>query len=71
MAMIFSYAKDIFPIFLRNFSLESDSFNRFNRGVELHALSLETSEFASQILNFWICLEALLITEKGKPTFLQ
>lgn len=62
----FSYAKDIFPIFLRNFSLESDSFNRFNRGVELHALSLETSEFASQILNFWICLEALLITEKGK-----
>lgn len=62
----FSYAKDIFPIFLRDFSLESDSFNRFNRGVELHALSLETTEFASQILNFWICLEALLITEKGK-----
>lgn len=62
----FSYAKDIFPIFLENFSLEKDSFNRFNRGVELHALSLETNEVASQILNFWICLEALLITSRGK-----
>lgn len=62
----FTYAKDIFPIFLKRFSLEKDSFNRFNRGVELHALSLETNEVASQILNFWICLEALLITNKGK-----
>lgn len=62
----FSTAKEIFPIFLKRFNLEKDSFNRFNRGVELHSLSLETDEVASQILNFWICLETLLITEKGK-----
>ncbi len=59
------YAKEIFPIFLERFSLGRDSFKRFNRGVELHALSLETNESSSQILNLWICLEALLITGKG------
>ncbi|MEC7548043.1 MAG: hypothetical protein VYB48_14040 [Pseudomonadota bacterium] len=59
------YAKEIFPVFLKNFSLGRDSFKRFTRGVELHALSLETTESSSQILNLWICLEALLITGKG------
>lgn len=58
-------AKDIFPIFLKKFGLVKDSFKRFNRGVELHALSLATKEPASQILNLWICLETLLITESG------
>lgn len=62
----FAYAKEIFPIFLKRFNLEVESFNRFKRGVELHSLSLETDEVASQILNFWICLETLLITNKGK-----
>lgn len=62
----FSYAKEIFPVFLKRFGLEKESFNRFNRGVGLHSLSLETDEVASQILNFWICLETLLITGKGK-----
>lgn len=61
-----SHAKKIFPIFLRRFGLEKESFNRFKRGVELHALSLETDEVASQILNFWICLEALLVTDARK-----
>lgn len=58
-------AKNLFPLFLSRFGLEKDSFNRFNRGVELHALSLSTKESASQILNLWICLETLLITETG------
>ncbi len=61
-----SYVEKIFPVFLTNFGLTSDSFNRFHRGVELHAHALETDEVASQILNLWICLEALLITEKSK-----
>lgn len=59
------HAKLFFPVFLREFSLNPESFKRFNRGVELHALSLETDEVSSQILNLWICLEALLITGKG------
>lgn len=59
------HAKLFFPIFLREFSLNPESFKRFTRGVELHALSLETDEISSQILNLWICLEALLITGKG------
>lgn len=59
------HAKKIFPIFLKQFSLRPESFKRFNRGVELHAHSLESNEPSSQILNLWICLEALLITGKG------
>ncbi|WP_063669710.1 hypothetical protein [Aliivibrio fischeri] len=62
----FSYTKKLFPIFISRFGLKSDSFQRFNRGVELHAHALETDELASQILNLWICLEALLITSKTK-----
>jgi len=58
-------AKDIFPIFLQRFGLARESFKRFNRSIELHALSLTTKESASQILNLWICLETLLITESG------
>ncbi|WP_318512703.1 HEPN domain-containing protein [Photobacterium leiognathi] len=61
-----NYVEQIFPVFLSNFGLTSDSFHRFHRGVELHAHALETDEVASQILNLWICLEALLITEKSK-----
>lgn len=59
------HAKRFFPVFLKEFSLNPESFKRFTRGVELHALSLETEEVSSQILNLWICLEALLITGKG------
>lgn len=59
------FAQKLFPFFLENFSLKSESFKRFNRGVELHAHSLETTEASSQILNLWICLETLLITGKG------
>lgn len=62
----FDYVQKIFPVFLTRFGLKADSFNRFHRGVELHAHALETDEIASQILNLWICLEALLITEKSK-----
>ncbi|AZV27809.1 hypothetical protein CT157_17935 [Pseudomonas syringae] len=58
-------AKSFFPVFLEYFSLAPESFKRFTRGVELHALSLETKESSSQILNLWICLESLLITGKG------
>ncbi|MCK8077026.1 HEPN domain-containing protein [Vibrio sp. 1CM2L] len=62
----FAHTKDIFPVFLSNFGLEQDSFKRFIRSVELHAHALENDETASQILNLWICLEALLITGKTK-----
>lgn len=58
-------AKTLFPFFLSRFGLEHESFKRFNRGVELHSLSLSTKETASQILNLWICLETLLITDSG------
>lgn len=58
-------AKTLFPFFLSQFGLEHESFKRFNRGIELHSLSLSTKETASQILNLWICLETLLITDSG------
>ncbi|MCS0350419.1 hypothetical protein ND920_02150 [Vibrio ordalii] len=34
------------------------------RCVELHSHALDTDEVASQIVNLWICLETLLITNK-------
>lgn len=60
----FSYTKEIFPIFISQFGLQTESFQRFNRCVELHSHALDTDEVASQIVNLWICLETLLITNK-------
>ncbi|MBG2801228.1 hypothetical protein I4569_02450 [Proteus mirabilis] len=60
----YSYTKEMFPIFISRFGLESESFQRFNRCIELHSLALDTDELASQIVNLWICLETLLITNK-------
>lgn len=60
----FSYTKKIFPIFISQFGLQTESFQRFNRCVELHSHALDTDEVASQIVNLWICLETLLITNK-------
>ncbi|WP_185377945.1 HEPN domain-containing protein [Aeromonas enteropelogenes] len=59
-----SYTKEIFPIFISQFGLQTESFQRFNRCVELHSHALDTDEVASQIVNLWICLETLLITNK-------
>ncbi len=60
----FSYTKKILPIFISQFGLQAESFQRFNRCVELHSHALDTDEVASQIVNLWICLETLLITNK-------
>lgn len=52
---------------IREFSrFKKDTFIRFKRAIELHSLSIQSNQTTNQILNLWICLESLLIVERGK-----
>ncbi|MEX9231337.1 hypothetical protein AB7009_03530 [Citrobacter werkmanii] len=59
------FAKKNLGIFLRGFRMSTDSFERFNQSIELHALALKTESLSAQLLNLWICMESLLVTGKG------
>jgi hypothetical protein len=49
--------------FASSFSLEADSFSKFIRSAELHALAVRSSADENQILNLWIALESLVPSE--------
>ena len=42
----------------KKFSLKGETKNRFHRAIELHAVSLESKESSTQLLNMWICLNS-------------
>jgi len=46
---------------LSKFNLRGDSFQRFNRAIELHSLATRTEEGPNQIVNLWTCFETLLV----------
>ncbi len=46
---------------LSEFHLRGDSFQRFNRAIELHSLATRTEEGPNQIVNLWTCFETLLV----------
>lgn len=50
-------------IFMDGFSMESESFYRFNRSAELHALALGSDSVENQLINLWIALESLVPTK--------
>jgi len=53
--------------FINNFSLkEMDSFNRFNRALELHALALRSDSPDNQLLNLWVALETIVPSKLGR-----
>lgn len=49
--------------FASSFSLEADSFSKFIRSAELHALAVRSNADENQILNLWIALESLVPSE--------
>ncbi len=55
----------LLPYVLKKFNLKGETKNRFNRAIELHALSLDSKESSTQLLNMWICLESLLVIGKN------
>jgi hypothetical protein len=53
--------------FINNFNLtEIDSFERFNRAMELHALALRSDSSDNQLLNLWISLETIVPSKSGR-----
>lgn len=47
--------------FITNFSVtDADSFKRFNRASELHALALRSDSPENQLLNLWVALETIV-----------
>ncbi|MBF1802358.1 hypothetical protein [Alloalcanivorax profundimaris] len=51
--------------FMAGFSMKRDSFQKFNRSAELHALALASDSSENQMINLWIALESL-IPSKGE-----
>lgn len=49
--------------FASSFSLDRDSFSKFIRSAELHALAVRSNADENQILNLWIALESLVPSE--------
>lgn len=46
--------------FMAEFSMRRDSFRKFNRSAELHALALSSESLENQMINLWIALESLI-----------
>ena len=49
--------------FISDFSLEEESFSKFVRSAQLHALAVGSNADENQILNLWIALESLVPSE--------
>lgn len=50
-------------LFVDAFSMEKESFYRFNRSAELHAFALGSDSVENQLINLWIALESLIPTK--------
>jgi len=46
--------------FMSSFSMKNESFRKFNRSAELHALALSSESRENQMINLWIALESLI-----------
>lgn len=45
---------------ITEFSLHKQSFNKFTRSAELHALALRSDSIENQMINLWIALESII-----------
>ncbi|WIV24673.1 hypothetical protein QN085_03430 [Pseudomonas sp. M2(2023)] len=52
--------------FMSAFSLEKESFSKFHRSAELHALALASESLENQMINLWIALESLIPSKSDK-----
>lgn len=46
--------------FVSGFSMKTESFNKFHRSAELHAMALGSDSLENQMINLWIALESLV-----------
>lgn len=58
-----SVASKRLQAFTSDFSLEEESFSKFVRSAQLHALAVGSNSDENQILNLWIALESLVPSE--------
>lgn len=58
-----SVASKRLQLFMNDFSLDEDSFQKFVRSAQLHALAVASDAIENQILNLWIALESLIPSE--------
>jgi len=61
--LIESVATTRLGTFMSEFSLEQNSFDKFIRSAQLHAMALKSDAAENQILNIWIALESLAPSE--------
>lgn len=47
-------------LFMDGFSMRENSFRKFNRCAELHALALSSESLENQVINLWIALESIV-----------
>ena len=52
--------------FMDGFSMERESFFRFNRSADLHALALASDSVENQLINLWTALESLLPSKEDE-----
>lgn len=50
---------------LRSFRMTGRDFQKFNRAVDFHGLSVNNADFDNQLLNLWIALETIVPTHAG------
>lgn len=56
---------------LKSFRLERRDFQKFNRAVDFHGLSVNNSNPENQLLNLWIALETIVPTHTGSAKIRQ
>jgi len=61
--LVESVATTRLATFMAEFSLEKDSFDKFIRSAQLHAMALKSDAAENQVLNIWIALESLVPSE--------
>lgn len=61
--MLQSVASKRLQALISDFSLDEDSFSKFVRSAQLHALAVGSNADENQILNLWIALESLIPSE--------
>lgn len=53
-------ASEKLSLFMNGFLMRGDSFRKFNRSAELHALALSSESTENQMINLWIALESII-----------
>src|SRR5690606_31912426 len=56
---------------LKSFRMAGENFQKFNRAVDFHGLSVSNADPENQLLNLWIALETIVPTHTGPAKIKQ